>query len=176
MSGSWAVPLFAAVSAEAESNRRSISPLPSGRCRRGAWDRSRISHQPTLVAITAPRRGGHHPGPPGDSLDPTNSQLNPRKNRGRPQATTATSPYPARQEPPSKEEYTMVTPGSAGDWIQALIMAAALAGLAATGRWALREEEHALSRRPGSPQLPTGLVGATEAAENIEASTSTAPR
>jgi len=63
-----AVLLFAAVSAEAESNRRSISPLPSGRCRRGTWDRSRISHQPTLVAITAPRRGGHHPGPPGDSL------------------------------------------------------------------------------------------------------------
>jgi hypothetical protein len=63
----------------------------------------------------------------------------------------------------------MVTPGSAGDWIQALIMAAALAGLAATGRWALGEEEHALSRRPGPPKLPTGLVGATEAAENIEA-------
>jgi hypothetical protein len=69
----------------------------------------------------------------------------------------------------SKEEHTIVTPGSAGDWIQALIMAAALAGLAATGRWALGEEEHALSRRPGPPQLPTGLVGATEAAENIEA-------
>jgi hypothetical protein len=61
----------------------------------------------------------------------------------------------------------MVTPGSIADWIQALIMAAALAGLAATGRWALREEEHALSRRPRPSQLPSGLVEATEAAEDI---------
>jgi hypothetical protein len=63
----------------------------------------------------------------------------------------------------------MVTPGSIADWIQALIMAAALAGLAATGWWALRKEEHALSRRPGPSQLPSGLVEAAEAAENIEA-------
>ena len=63
----------------------------------------------------------------------------------------------------------MVTPGSVGDWMQALIMAAALAGLAVTCGRALGEEEHALSRRPGPPQLPTGLVVATEAAENIEA-------
>jgi hypothetical protein len=63
----------------------------------------------------------------------------------------------------------MVTPGSIADWIQALIMAAALAGLGATGGWALREEEYALSRRPGPSQPRSGLVEATEAAQNIEA-------
>ena len=61
----------------------------------------------------------------------------------------------------------MVTPGSVGDWMQALIMAAALAGLAVTcGR---AEEEQALSRRPGRSRLPSGLVEATAAAEDVEA-------
>ena len=63
----------------------------------------------------------------------------------------------------------MVTPGSVGDWMQALIMAAALAGLAVTCWRALREEEKALSRRPGPSRLPSGLVGATAAAEDVEA-------
>ena len=35
----------------------------------------------------------------------------------------------------------MIDPGSAGDWLQASLMAAALGGLAAAGRWALRMEE-----------------------------------
>jgi hypothetical protein len=35
----------------------------------------------------------------------------------------------------------MIDPGSVGDWLQASLMAAALAGLAATGRRALRKEE-----------------------------------
>ena len=55
----------------------------------------------------------------------------------------------------------MVTPGSVGDWMQALIMAAALAGLAVTCWRALREEEQALSRRPGPSRPPSGLVEAT---------------
>ena len=64
----------------------------------------------------------------------------------------------------------MVTPGSVGDWTQALIMLAALAGLAATCGRALREEErHALARRPGPTRPPSGLVDATTAAENAEA-------
>jgi hypothetical protein len=58
----------------------------------------------------------------------------------------------------------VVTPGSVGDWTQASIMAAALAGLAATCWRALREEDaQALARSP------TGLVDATAAAENVEA-------
>jgi hypothetical protein len=63
----------------------------------------------------------------------------------------------------------MVTPGSVGDWMQALIMAAALAGLAVTCGRALREEEQALSRRPGRSRRPSGLVEATAAAEDVEA-------
>jgi hypothetical protein len=44
----------------------------------------------------------------------------------------------------------VVTPGSVGDWTQALIMLAALAGLAATcGRALWEEERHAPSGRPG---------------------------
>ena len=35
----------------------------------------------------------------------------------------------------------MIDPGSAGDWLQASLMAGALGGLAAAGRWALRMEE-----------------------------------
>jgi hypothetical protein len=64
----------------------------------------------------------------------------------------------------------VVTPGSVGDWMQASIMAAALAGLAATCARALREEErHALSGRPGPARPLSGLVDATAAAENVEA-------
>jgi hypothetical protein len=53
--------------------------------------------------------------------------------------------------------------------MQALIMAAALAGLAVTCGRALREEEQALSRRPGPSRPPSGLVEATAAAEDLEA-------
>jgi hypothetical protein len=35
----------------------------------------------------------------------------------------------------------MIEPGSVGDWLQASLMAGALGGLTATGRWALRMEE-----------------------------------
>ena len=64
----------------------------------------------------------------------------------------------------------MVTPGSVGDWTQALIMAAALAGLAATCGRALREEDaHARSGRPGPARPPSGLVDAAAAAEKVEA-------
>jgi hypothetical protein len=35
----------------------------------------------------------------------------------------------------------MIDPGSVGDWLQASLMAGALGGLAAAGRWALRKEE-----------------------------------
>jgi hypothetical protein len=41
----------------------------------------------------------------------------------------------------STKEHAMIDPGSVGDWLQASLMAAALGGLAATGRWALRTEE-----------------------------------
>ena len=64
----------------------------------------------------------------------------------------------------------MVTPGSLGDWTQASIMAAALAGLAVTCGRALREEDgQAPSRRPGPLQPPSVLVDATAVAENAEA-------
>lgn len=64
----------------------------------------------------------------------------------------------------------MVTPGSVGDWMQASIMAAALAGLAATCARALRvEERHALSGRSGPAGPPSGLVDAPAAAETVEA-------
>jgi hypothetical protein len=58
----------------------------------------------------------------------------------------------------------MVTPGSVADWTQALTMAAALAGLAATCGRALRDEDGHAPSRP-----PSGLVEATAAAENVEA-------
>jgi hypothetical protein len=58
----------------------------------------------------------------------------------------------------------VVPPGSVGDWTQALIMAAALAGLAATcGRALWEEDRHALSRPP------SGRVEATATAENVDA-------
>jgi hypothetical protein len=63
----------------------------------------------------------------------------------------------------------VVTPGSLGDWMQASIMAAALAGLAVTCGRALQEEEgHALPgrRRPTGP--PSGLVDAMAAAQKVE--------
>jgi hypothetical protein len=45
----------------------------------------------------------------------------------------------------------MIDPGSVGDWLQASLMAAALAGLAATGRWALRQEAADPDRLPAVP-------------------------
>ena len=42
----------------------------------------------------------------------------------------------------------MIDPGSMGDWLQASLMAAALGGLAAAGRWALRNDE----ADPATPQ------------------------
>jgi hypothetical protein len=64
----------------------------------------------------------------------------------------------------------MVTPGSVGDWMQALTMVAALAGLAATCGRALREEErHALSRQPGPSRSASGLVEDAATAEDVEA-------
>jgi hypothetical protein len=64
----------------------------------------------------------------------------------------------------------MVTPGSVGDWMQALTMVAALAGLAAALGRALREEDrHALSRRPGPSRPPSGLVEDAAAVEDVEA-------
>jgi hypothetical protein len=63
----------------------------------------------------------------------------------------------------------VVTPGSVGDWMQASIMATALAGLAAACWRALREEDaHALPRRPGPSRPPSGLVDATAVAEKVE--------
>jgi hypothetical protein len=63
----------------------------------------------------------------------------------------------------------VVIPGSVGDWMQASIMAAALAGLAAACWRALREEDvHALPRRPGPSRPPSGLVDATAVAEKVE--------
>jgi hypothetical protein len=54
--------------------------------------------------------------------------------------------------------------------MQASIMAAALAGLAATCGRVLREEErHALSRRPRPARSPSDLVDATAAAGNVKA-------
>ena len=48
------------------------------------------------------------------------------------------------------KEEDMINPGSVGDWLQALLMAAA-GGMAATCRWALRAEEAQVSsRRPGA--------------------------
>jgi hypothetical protein len=47
----------------------------------------------------------------------------------------------------------MIDPGSAGDWLQASLMAAALAGLAATGRWALRQEAAEPDPLPAVPLL-----------------------
>jgi hypothetical protein len=45
----------------------------------------------------------------------------------------------------------MIEPGSVGDWLQASLMAGALGGLTATGRWALRMEEAERVTARGSP-------------------------
>jgi hypothetical protein len=59
--------------------------------------------------------------------------------------------------------------------MQASIMAAALAGLAATCARALQQEErHALSGRPGPARPRSGLVDATAAAENSASTAATA--
>jgi hypothetical protein len=50
-----------------------------------------------------------------------------------------------------REEHTMVDPGSVADWAQATVMAAALAGVAAAGLRALREE---LARQPAPQPIP----------------------
>jgi hypothetical protein len=64
----------------------------------------------------------------------------------------------------------MVIPGSVGDWMQALVMVAAMAGLSAAGRRALQQEEgQAPPRRPGPSRPPGDLVEATAPAEKLEA-------
>jgi hypothetical protein len=60
----------------------------------------------------------------------------------------------------------MVDPGSAGDWMQALLMAAALGGLAAVCGWALREEEaqaHRGALRPDPARAASGAMASTPA-------------
>jgi hypothetical protein len=52
----------------------------------------------------------------------------------------------------STKEQAMIDPGSGGDWLQATLMAAALGGLAATGRWALHKEEADPDAPPAVPQ------------------------
>jgi hypothetical protein len=50
----------------------------------------------------------------------------------------------------------MIDPGSTADWLQASLLAAALAGLAATGRWALHKEAADPDPLPAVPlQEPT---------------------
>jgi hypothetical protein len=57
-----------------------------------------------------------------------------------------------------REEHTMVDPGSFADWTQAIVMAAALAGLAAATHRALRAEQ---AREPAPLPVPAReLVGA----------------
>jgi hypothetical protein len=65
----------------------------------------------------------------------------------------------------------MVIPGSVGDWMQALVMVAAMAGLSAAGRRALQQEEEgqAPPRRPGPSRPPGDLVEATAPADKVEA-------
>lgn len=68
-----------------------------------------------------------------------------------------------------REEYTMVDPGSVGDWMQALLTTAALGGLAAACGWALREEEaHRSVLRPGPTREASGAVAFT-AVEGMQA-------
>jgi hypothetical protein len=64
----------------------------------------------------------------------------------------------------------MVDPGSVGDWMQALLIAAALGGLAAACGWALREEEeaHRSVLRPGPTREASGAVAST-AVEGMQA-------
>jgi hypothetical protein len=57
------------------------------------------------------------------------------------------------------EERTLVDPGSVGDWIPALLMVAALGGLAAACGYALRQEEaEAAAPRPAPLREPNGAV------------------
>jgi len=57
-------------------------------------------------------------------------------------------------------------PGSLADWMQASAMAAAVAGLAAAGRWALRAEDaQPSSRQPARPRPADAVVAATAAEE-----------
>ena len=65
----------------------------------------------------------------------------------------------------------MTIPGSVADWMQASVMAAALAGLAAIGRSALRDADADApsSRRLGPSRPPSGPVEATAATEDAEA-------
>jgi hypothetical protein len=51
----------------------------------------------------------------------------------------------------------MIEPGSVGDWLQASLMAGALGGLAAAGRWALRMEE--AERAGHSRRGRTAVIG-----------------
>jgi hypothetical protein len=82
----------------------------------------------------------------------------------------AAAPYVLRDHNPNRPLAPMVTPGSVGDWMQALTMVAALAGLAAACGRALGEEDrHALSRRPGPSRPPSGLVEDAPAVEDVEA-------
>jgi hypothetical protein len=60
-----------------------------------------------------------------------------------------------------RKEHTMVDPGSVGDWMQTLLMAAALGGLAAASGWALREEEHGSVLRPDPTRKASGAVAST---------------
>lgn len=60
-----------------------------------------------------------------------------------------------------RKEHAMVDPGSVGDWMQALLIAAALGGLAAACGWALREEEHGSVLRPDPTREASGAVAST---------------
>ena len=61
----------------------------------------------------------------------------------------------------------MVIPGSVGDWVQALVMVAAMAGLSAAGRRALQQEQAQPPPRPSRP--PRDLAEATTATDRVEA-------
>ena len=61
----------------------------------------------------------------------------------------------------------MIDPGSVGDWLQASLMAGALGGLAAAGRWALRMEEAEQATPHVAPlRVPTGTTTHTPADVN----------
>jgi hypothetical protein len=51
-------------------------------------------------------------------------------------------------EATTKEQNSMIDPGSAADWVQASLLTGLLAGLAAAGRWALAQEQHEHSVAP----------------------------
>jgi hypothetical protein len=52
-------------------------------------------------------------------------------------------------EATTKERNSMIDPGSAADWLQASFLTGLVAGLAATGGWALTREQH---EHPITPQ------------------------